>query len=163
VTKRERVIRRAVATLETIDRETAKAVAADLRTLLPKRRPVPQHRKERAERKAAKGRHTAAVWLEVRERDGGRCVVCLALADDMHHLVYGSGLRTLAESRSTCACVCRFHHDRAHAGDLDTLIALVTWATPLGYGIACSALTRRIRKIEALRAPSGAKPLESAK
>jgi 5-methylcytosine-specific restriction endonuclease McrA len=154
VTKRERVIRWAITRLEMIDRETAKEVAKDLRSLLPRRvLKAKPSRVARADRKAAQRDRSSTVRVEVFKRDGGACVVCLDPATDMHHLVYGAGMRRVAETAKTCAALCRLDHKRAHSGDPATLERLRMWAIHNSYFFAASALDRRITKIHS-RAPS---------
>ena len=107
--------------------------------------------KSKEERRQEKWARTNNVRVEVFKRDGYACVVCGAEADDMHHMLYGSGVRNALESAKTCASVCRFHHDTAHAGDISTLMALAMWAEKAGFGFAENATLRRIEKIKAVR------------
>lgn len=128
-----------------------------LDALKPRKAPAkvlrgPSRAQSREARRVEKERHTESVRFEVFKRDGGRCVVCGDPATDMHHLVYGSGLRRVAETGKTCAAVCRAHHDMAHAGSDSILLALRAWAAPRGYSLAADALARRLAKISARRA-----------
>jgi hypothetical protein len=77
VTQRERVIRWAITRLGMIDRETAKEVAKDLRSLLPRRVLKAKPSKvARAERKAASRDEDAGVRGAVMTRAMGRCECC---------------------------------------------------------------------------------------
>jgi len=126
-----------------------------------KRRPVPQHRKERAERKAAKREHTAKVRAEVFRRHEGLCLVCSEAATEMHHLV-GGGLRRSYEAIGTCVPLCGSCHRKYHRNDLATLRSLYVSAINLRLdATAIRAVAFRIDKLA--QHPSGAKPLEIAK
>lgn len=48
----------------------------------------------------------------VYERDGGRCVLCGAIASDVHHIVFRSQMGTNAEDN--LVCLCRECHAMAH-------------------------------------------------
>lgn len=49
------------------------------------------------------------------ERDGGLCVLCGAMATEVHHIEFRShgGLSNL----SNLACLCRDYHTKAHGSD----------------------------------------------
>ena len=170
MTRRERVIRRAVATLETIDRETAKVVAADLRTLLPKRRPVPQHRKERAERTATRRDEDAGVRTAVMARADGACEAChvpvssFTVTKAPLELDHFFG-RARDRSMRGCWALCRNCHAEKtfnHPSRLWWLERFEIHARRLGYGEVLGKVAALIDKYRGQH-PSGAKPLESAK
>lgn len=48
----------------------------------------------------------------VYERDGGRCVLCGAIASDVHHIVFRSQMGTNAADN--LVCLCRECHAIAH-------------------------------------------------
>lgn len=151
---RDRLLERA-ARGENISEEAARLVAAKKAAKSARsRRPakVAARAEKRASREERNAR-TVNVRVEVFKRDEGRCVVCGAEATDMHHLVYGSGFRRVAESGQTCAAVCRWHHVEAHRGGWATLEALLFWARGRRYSLAADALVRRMDKIHALRVP----------
>ena len=100
----------------------------------------------KADKRKARKSRTANVRFEVMRRDEDTCVVCRALATDMHHLVSGSGARRTLETAKTCASVCRSCHDLAHRNDLTVLGALHSWAKKRGYSFAAGAIERRISK-----------------
>lgn len=110
--------------------------------------PGPSRKVKRKTTYEVKREHWERVKAAVLKRDGGRCVICGDQADDVHHLLYGSGVRVPFESVDTCASVCRDHHDTAHRGSIWTLNALREWAKSNGYTLAHSAIVRRQAKIE---------------
>lgn len=110
-------------------------------------------RKEIREADRVKRRErTANVRVEVFKRDGGTCVLCSDEATEMHHLVYGSGWRRIAESGQTCASLCSAHHKMAHAGARAIVASLLVWAARNRYTLAADALERRLDKIDRLAA-----------
>jgi 5-methylcytosine-specific restriction endonuclease McrA len=120
-----------------------------------KRLPGESKAAKRERRRAERSERSANIRREVTKRDGGKCVLCGNPATDMHHLCYGSGMRRVLESPSTCASVCRDHHRLAHSGFIHTLWLLRDWAAERHYQLSVDALERRLRKIS-MRALAGA-------
>ena len=54
----------------------------------------------------------------IQEKD--ECFICRMIykvetpAPDTHHVIYGNGLRELADSDGLTVKLCRYHHDRLH-------------------------------------------------
>lgn len=89
----------------------------------------------------------------VRNRSGGACEVpgCHEPAEEMHHILYGSGLRRSMEDERTCIDACEEHHHLAHRNDLPTLSNMLAWARNRLYGLAAAALEHRISKVCRIR------------
>jgi hypothetical protein len=67
---------------------------------------------------------------------------------DLHHLVSGSGRRRENEELGTLASTCPGCHGQAHAGDINTLLALGRWARAHGSEQAREEIRRRLAKVE---------------
>lgn len=91
-------------------------------------------------------RHDALV------RDQFRCVCCgadlHATGYEAHHVVSGNGKRREHEALGTLASTCPGCHGRAHAGDINTLMALARWTRVHGSEEAREEIRRRLAKME---------------
>lgn len=79
--------------------------------------PKPRFRRRKPTLKS-RGKFSEKVIADIIERDGGLCVVCLAGADDIHHVRFkargGRGVFTNG------VCLCRKCHNHAHSSAAET-------------------------------------------
>ena len=144
---------------------TITSVADEARALYAmtgeKRRPVPQHRKERAERKAERRDEDTRVREYVFLRDEYRCRACWSRENlELDHF--------LGRARDRRASACWVLCSDCHRSKTENKPSRRYWLVQFRDHIAGvdSVMATRIAALLALDAgkhPSGAKPLESAK
>lgn len=123
--------------------------------------PVEKPRAKKAPRSAGRMKptreqlreRTAEIRAYVDRRDP-YCVICRLPAPEpweMHHADSGTG-KTQRQTKRNCFKTHEECHDKAHAGDLDALVALRNYARDLGYGETETVLQHRINKVWEARA-----------
>lgn len=132
-------------------KDLADRVGPKRSVLKPKsKRPALLSRGQRVEERIAR---VAAIREAVMERADDWCELCKSEpADELHHIISGSGLRRKHEDASTCVALGEACHRALHRNDIATFEALVAWCRSYGSTLALQHASRRLEKVRRLHA-----------